>query len=58
LQAGVQNARNASYIASSESREANAMAAAADIGHNSSYGANTAGKSGGYASAEQVKTVV
>ena len=58
LQAGVQNARNASYIASSDSREADAMAAAADIGHNSSYGANTAGKSGGYASAEQVKTVV
>ena len=58
LQAGVQNARNASYIASSNSREADAVAAAADIGHNSSYGTNTAGQGGGYASAEQVKTVV
>lgn len=58
LQAGVQNARNASYIASSNSREADAMAAAAGIGHNSSYGTNTAGQGGGYASAEQVKTVV
>ena len=37
LQAGVQNARNASYIASSNSREADAIAAAADIGHNSFY---------------------
>ena len=58
LQAGVQNARNASYIASSNSREADAMAAAADIGHNSSYGTNTAGQGGGYVRAEQVKTVV
>ena len=58
LQAGVQNARNASYIASSHSREADAMAAAADIGHNSSYGTNTAGQGGGYTSAEQVKIVV
>lgn len=58
LQAGVQNARNASYIASSNSRQADIRAAAADIGHNSTYGTNTAGQGGGYASAEQVKTVV
>lgn len=58
LQAGVQNARNASYIASSNSRQADTRAAAADIGHNSTYGTNTAGQGGGYASAEQVKTVV
>ena len=58
LQAGVQNARNASYIASSNSREADINAAAADIGHNSIYGTNTAGQGGGYVSAEQVKTVV
>ena len=58
LQTGVQNARNASYIANSNSREADINAAAADIGHNSIYGTNTAGQSGGYASAEQVKTVV
>jgi len=37
MQEGVQNARNASYIASSNSREADARAAAADIGHNSFY---------------------
>ena len=58
LQAGVQNARNASYIASSNSRQADVRAAAADIGHNSIYGTNTAGQGGGYASAEQVKTIV
>ena len=58
LQTGVQNARNASYIANSNSREADINAAAADIGHNSIYSTNTAGQGGGYASAEQVKTVV
>ena len=59
LQAGVQNARNASYIASSNSREANARAAAADIGHNSFYTDQNNVQAGRqYANAEQVKTVV
>ena len=59
LQAGVQNARNASYIASSNSREADVRAAAADIGHNSFYtDQNNAQAGRQYANAEQVKTVV
>jgi hypothetical protein len=37
LEAGVRNARNASYIASSNSRQANLMADAANIAHRSQY---------------------
>ena len=57
LQAGVQNARNASYIASSNSREADARAAAADIGHNSRYSYDDEGRQM-YASADNVLKVV
>ena len=57
LQAGVQNARNASYIASSNSREADARAAAADIGHNSRYTYDDEGRQM-YASADNVLKVV
>ena len=57
LQAGVQNARNASYIASSNSREADARAAAADIGHNSRYAYDDEGRQM-YASADNVLKVV
>lgn len=57
LQEGVQIARNASYIANSRSREANINAAAAAIGHQSSYGNGTAGQGGGFSTAEDVKNV-
>lgn len=59
LQAGIQNARNASYIASSNSREADVRAVAADIGHNSFYTDQNNIQAGlQYANAEQVRTVV
>lgn len=59
LQAGVQNARNASYIASSNSREADARAAAANIGHNSFYTDQNSYQNGAqYASADNVLKVV
>lgn len=59
LQAGVQNARSASYIASSNSREANIRAAAADIGHNSFYTDQNNVQAGRqYASANNVLKVV
>lgn len=57
LQEGVQIARNASYVANSRSREANINAAAAAIGHQSSYGNGTAGQGGGFSTAEDVKNV-